>query len=128
PSLVGLVFGIIGKDEYVKDYTEIIESYLALESVKEIYIMSPTPVFMHKGEEPYGISIELVATVIHDTAKELAEKLNLKYIDLYEIFEDKGNLFSDGAHPNAEGARIIAERIFANLRGDPYYPQPEDIG
>lgn len=104
-----------GKEAYVKDYTEIIKSYLALESVKEVVIMSPPAVFERNGKEPYGINIELVATVIHDVAKELAEALNLKYIDLYETFQDKEALFVDGAHPNREGAKLIAEKVYGVL-------------
>ncbi len=105
-----------GKDSYVADYTEIIESYLALESVKSVYIMSPTPVWMKHGRAPYGINIELVATVIHDVAKELSIQLGLNYIDLYEVFADKGNMFSDGAHPNAEGASLIAKTVYEKMQ------------
>lgn len=104
-----------GKEVYVRDYTEIIQSYLALESVKKVCIMSPPPVFLHKGKAPYGIDIELVATVIHDVAKELAEKMNLNYIDLYEVFRDKGDLFVDGAHPDKEGAKIIAATVYDSI-------------
>ncbi|MCM1306664.1 MAG: GDSL-type esterase/lipase family protein [Bacteroides sp.] len=100
-----------GKDAYVDDYKEIIESYLALESVESMIIMSPTPVWLKNGKRPYGINIDLVATDVRLTARELAEEYGLGYIDLYEIFEDKSDLFKDGAHPSAAGARMIATAV-----------------
>lgn len=100
-----------GRENLVKDYSEIIESYLALDSVEKMIIMSPTPVWPRNGKVHYGLNIELIATDVHDAAHELAVKYGLGYIDLYEIFEDKGNLFKDGAHPNADGARIIAQTL-----------------
>lgn len=100
-----------GKESLIEDYAEIIESYLALESLEKMIIMSPTPVWERNGKVHYGLNKELIATDVHDAAKELAERFGLGYIDLYEIFEDKGGLFKDGAHPNAEGARIIAQTV-----------------
>jgi len=106
------------KDAYLADYEKIIKSYLELESVKEVYIMSPTPVFKVDGKEPYNINTEIVANEIYHTARELAEKLNLNYIDLFTIFKDRAELFKDGAHPNAEGAKIIAETVRAAFFGE----------
>lgn len=100
-----------GKEAFKDDYKKIIKSYTALDSVRKVFIMSPTPVFLKDGKAPYGINIELVATDVHDVAKELASEMNLFYIDLYKIFEDRQNLFKDGAHPNAEGAGIIAKEV-----------------
>lgn len=104
-----------GKEAYKEDYKNIVESYLALDSVKKIIIMSPTPVWLKRGKEPYGINIELIATDIYDTAKELADELDLEYIDLFNLFADKGDMFKDGAHPDADGAKIIAETVRAAI-------------
>lgn len=101
-----------GKEAYKNDYRKIIKSYLDLESVQELWIMAPTPVF----EEPYGISDERIKNDLRETAIELSVELNTGYIDLYELFEGKPHLFSDGAHPKAEGASIIANAVYERIR------------
>ena len=107
-----------GKEHLASDYAEIIKSYLALDSVKKMIIMSPTPVWAKNGKVHYGLNVDLIATDVHDVAKELAEQFGLGYIDLYEIFEDKGGLFKDGAHPNAAGAKIIAQTLRDYMGGN----------
>lgn len=104
-----------GKEHLAKEYSEIIESYLALDSVEKMIIMSPTPVWERNGKVNYGLNKELIATDVHDAAKELAEQFGLEYIDLYEIFEDKGSMFKDGAHPSAEGAKLIAQTVYNQI-------------
>ncbi len=74
--------------------------------------MTPSPVWTVKGKEPYGISPEVISDQIVPAVEEIAERLNLKLIDLYGIFEDKPHLFKDGAHPNAEGAGMIASAVY----------------
>lgn len=101
-----------GKEEYVKDYKAIVKSYLDLESVKEVYIMSPPPVWERKGKAPYNISTEIVSGDIYYAAQEIAEEFDLNYIDLHSLFADKEYMFKDGAHPNADGAKLIAQTVY----------------
>lgn len=106
-----------GKEAYINDYRKIIKSYLDLDSVEKVYIMAPTPIFNVNGKPPYGISDELIKNDLRPVAQTLAGELKLGYIDLYTPFEGKPNLFSDGAHPTAEGAAIIAKIVFDTLQG-----------
>ena len=64
---------------------------------------------------PYGISDERIKNDLRETAIELSVELNTGYIDLYELFEGKPHLFSDGAHPKAEGASIIANAVYERI-------------
>lgn len=43
---------------------------------------------------------------------EIAEEEHIEVIDLYKTFGSKPGLFSDGVHPNPEGARLIAETVY----------------
>ena len=104
-----------GVEDYVADYKAVIASYLRLESVEQIYIMSPPPAFRVHGKNPYNINPELLETVVRDAVVDIAEELGLNYIDLYGLFEGKKNLFVDGAHPTAEGAKMIAQTVYASL-------------
>ena len=101
-----------GKDKYIEEYTQIINSYLALDSVKKLYIMAPSPVWEVNGKPPYDIDPQIISGEIVPAVKEIAKKLNLELIDLHSIFEDKSHLFKDGAHPNAEGAGLIASAVY----------------
>jgi hypothetical protein len=47
----------------------------------------------------------------------VAELRDVGLIDVYTPFEHSGHLFPDGIHPNAEGARLIAELIAATILG-----------
>ena len=43
---------------------------------------------------------------------EIAEEEHIEVINLYKTFGSKPGLFSDGVHPNPEGARLIAETVY----------------
>ena len=47
---------------------------------------------------------------------EIAEEEHIEVIDLYKTFGSKPGLFSDGVHPNQEGARLIAETVYQMVR------------
>lgn len=104
-----------GKESFKNDYRQIINSYLELDSVMKVYIMLPPPVFNINGKAPYGLDSSLIKTDLRDAIRELITELKLDSIDLYGIFEDKANLFKDGAHPNAEGAERIAREVMGTM-------------
>lgn len=104
-----------GVEDYVADYKAIIASYLRLDSVEKIYILSPPPAFQVYGKNPYNINPTLLETVVRGAVAEIAEELGLHYIDLYGVFEGKKNLFVDGAHPTAKGAKMIAETVYGAM-------------
>ena len=101
-----------GLDDYVEDYKAIITSYMRLESVEKIYIMSPPPAFRVNGKNPYNINPELLRDVVRDAVVQIAAEFELIYIDMYAVFEDKAGLFVDGAHPNAKGAKLMAQTVY----------------
>ncbi|MDE5601442.1 MAG: hypothetical protein K2J16_02985 [Clostridia bacterium] len=106
-----------GKESYINDYKKIIQSYLDLESVEKVVIMAPPPVFEYKGKAPFGIDNELIKNDLNSAAKTLEREMSLSgIIDLYEMFDGKPELFSDGAHPTKEGAVMIAERVYAEIK------------
>ena len=43
--------------------------------------------------------------------KEVARRTELPLIDLYAVLKDDGDKFPDGVHPNAAGAKRIAEAV-----------------
>jgi acyl-CoA thioesterase-1 len=55
---------------------------------------------------------------VHDLYPDLAKQFNLTLIPFFlkEVFTTPAMLQSDGTHPNAKGARLVAESVFRSLK------------
>ena len=101
------------KDDFAGDYLEIIHTFQALDSKPRIYVCRPVPLFRDRGKE-YDTDKILTDEVILKI-NSVATGQHLPIIDLYAPFEGKSALFPDGVHPNAKGARIMAETVYTKL-------------
>lgn len=99
------------KDNFISDYKALVESYVNLPCKPQVYLMVPPPVFEVDGKVKYDIQKDIIADEIVPAIKQTAKETGLECIDLYEIFEGKEQLFSDGCHPTATGAKIIAATV-----------------
>jgi len=72
-------------------------------------------VFEAGGKVKYHIEKDTIAKEIVPLTKKLAKEIGVPCIDLYTIFEEKPQLFSDGCHPTAAGAKIIADTVRTQL-------------
>jgi lysophospholipase L1-like esterase len=120
PDIVVIMFGTNdskpinwkGKDAFKKDYAGLIDSYLALPSSPEIYILAPPPAFAFNGIIKFTINGSLIDGEIHQAVLELAQEKGLRFIDMHAVFEGKEEYFPDGIHPNKEGAKIFAYTVY----------------
>ncbi len=98
-------------DDYVANYIDMIDTFLALPNEPHVWICNPVPAF----SEAFTIS----PTVIHDEIlpmiDEIATQTGAPVLDLYTAMEGYADLFPDGIHPDAEGAGIMAEYIASYL-------------
>jgi len=101
------------KDEFVSDYLYLIDSFAQLSSNPEIWICKPVPVYSELG----GITDTIVQNEIVPLIDEIAQQRDVQVIDLFTALSGKSDLFSDGVHPNAQGAKLIAETIVQILTG-----------
>ena len=101
------------KDEYVGDYIDLIEQFQALEANPKIWICYPVPAY----PERWGISDKVITEEIMPLIDEIADKTDIPIIDLYSALSDKAEMFPDLIHPNAEGAKLMAEAICHALTG-----------
>ena len=106
------------KENFIKDYKTLVESYQNLPNQPRGYVMAPPPVFEVGGKVKYNIDQEVIAKEIVPLTKQLAKESGVPCIDVYAIFEDKPELFSDGCHPTAAGAKIIADTVRTQLSKD----------
>ncbi|MBE6818880.1 MAG: hypothetical protein E7517_06975 [Ruminococcaceae bacterium] len=103
------------KDNFMKDYKALVESYQNLPNHPKVIVMAPPPVFEAGGKVKYHIEKDTIAKEIVPLTKKLAKEIGVPCIDLYTIFEEKPQLFSDGCHPTAAGAKIIADTVRTQL-------------
>ena len=99
-------------DEFEADYKKLIESFQALESKPKVYLLLPVPAY--KGN--FGITEKVVAGEVKPKIEAVAKDLKLPVIDLYTALNAKPELFPDQIHPNAAGAKLIAETIATTLK------------
>lgn len=95
-------------DNFIDDYTMIINNIRALNSEPKIFIVKPPPIFNNTYELNSTNFVEGVLPRI----EQVANALGLPIIDVYTPLINHPEYFPDGVHPNAEGAKIIANIIY----------------
>lgn len=97
---------------FVADYLQLVNAFKDLSSNPEIWIVLPPPIFGDKGGT---ISPEYYTQTLIPLIKEVANQTNLPTVDVYSALLDSSEHFPDGLHPNSEGAKLIAEEIYATI-------------
>ena len=98
--------------EYVADYIEMIQEFKNLESQPQIWICEPVPVY----KDDYGIRASVVDEEILPAIKSIKKAEKVKAIRLYKALSNKAEMFPDGIHPDAAGARVMAETIAKKIK------------
>jgi acyl-CoA thioesterase I len=99
-------------DQYQADYRAMVQHFKNLESQPEIWVCLPAPVF----EDRFGITASVVDEEVLPAIRQMKKKEKVRLINLYRALQKKSELFPDGVHPNAEGAKIIAETIAKEIQ------------
>jgi len=92
------------KDEFEKDYNEMISNFQQLKSKPKIYIGLPPPVIKNR----WGIQKEIVEGVLLEILEKIALENNLEIIDFYSMLKNMNSMIPDNIHPNADGAERMA--------------------
>ncbi|MCK3685562.1 GDSL-type esterase/lipase family protein [Maribellus sp. YY47] len=95
-------------DGFVDDYKKLISSFKQLPSHPRIVLLSPVPAFV---EGDRGITASVIRDNILPKVRQVAFETGTEIVNLYNLFIDSPTLFTDGIHPSAEGATIIAQRV-----------------
>ena len=110
----------INIEAYIHDYREMLVHYRSLPSNPVVYVMTPPRMFLVRGKTVvyYKMSNEVIDTMAR-AIKILAEEENIKVIDINAATTSHPECFwLDGVHPNAAGARIIAETVYEEILGN----------
>ena len=109
------------KGEFVGDYEALIDSYAALPSHPKIYLNLCPPA----GTNGYSIVGSVVENEVIPDIKQVAAAKGLPTIDVFDAFGGHNldqSLYgstADLVHPNAKGAQVIADTVYAALTAPP---------
>ena len=98
-------------DDFAKDATALVESFRKLDSKPTVYLCTPAPAY--KGN--FGITEKVVGGEVKPKIEAVAKELKLTVIDTHTALSDQPKLFPDQIHPNAAGAKLLAETVFKVL-------------
>lgn len=96
-------------------YNALLDDFSALESKPQIYVVIPTPAFPVDGTVKYDIDNEVIDSRVAPLMLGIAAARSLPAIDMHTVFGGRSDLFSDGCHPNREGAKLFAETVYAAI-------------
>jgi len=96
------------KDDFVSDYILLIDAFAELPSKPKIWICKPVPAF----SDNFGITNAVIKDEIIPMIDQIAELRDVEVIDLYTAMLNTSSMFPDGIHPNADGAKLMANAIF----------------
>lgn len=98
------------KDDFVKDYQQLIDSYRQLPSRPRIILLTPVRCYL---DSPDNINAPVITGGILPLIEQIAYDNQLEIINLNNIFgtEWRGELFPDRLHPSSIGAGVMARKI-----------------
>jgi lysophospholipase L1-like esterase len=107
------------KDEFAADAKALVQEFQNLPSKPTVYVCRPVPAFPGN----FGIRDEVIKNEVIPLLDQVAKETGARVIDLYGALADRADLVPDKVHPNAEGAKLMAEAvrmvITANERAKP---------
>ena len=106
--------------EFAADAEAMIARFAALPSRPRVFIAYPPPVIeMGFGAKDPGVK------ELQPVLKAVAEQTEVRLIDLYAPLAARPDCFTDGVHPNAAGAEVIARTVYKALASRaPVSPPP----
>ena len=104
-------WGKAGK-EYEADLRAMVTHFKSLPTKPTIYLCLPAPVYQTR----WGINEKTVKEGVIPVIRKVAKDEGLTVIDLYQALSGKPALFPDKIHPNAAGAKLMAQTIHTVLR------------
>lgn len=98
-------------NEFVKDYTSLINSFQALSSRPRMILITPATIF-RTGTDNRNRVLELELLPF---LKEVVATNDCELLDLYTPTKSLGSYFPDGVHPDIAGTELLAKMIYNYL-------------
>ncbi len=109
-----------GEEAFKEQYIALLDTYITEGNSPEIYLGIPAKAFYEDENQTSGLtSYDIQGDIVEEIGKivkEIAAERGYKYIDIYELTKDHPELFvSDLVHPNADGAKAIANEVYQRI-------------
>lgn len=101
-------------DIFRRDYRRLVESYLALPSSPRVVLIAPIPISLIKGVALLGVYPDTLETGVRPAIHGIGKEMGLQVVDLVDVFHG-GDYCIDGVHPQREGTRLMAEKIYQEV-------------
>jgi len=102
--------------EFNADYQALINSFKAANPKAKVWICLLSPIF---DRHPRFVSgTRDWHRAIQQHIRTIAVGLNVGLIDIFSPLCHRPDLFPDALHPNAEGAKILAQTVYSSITGD----------
>ena len=99
------------RGDFEKDLNEMTDAFQSLPSQPKILLCTPPPLFgFLRSVQQAALEREIVPVI-----QRVAAARQMPLVDLQTALARSPELFPDGCHPNAAGAKQIAEAVFQNL-------------
>lgn len=104
------------RDDFIKDYISLIDSFKSVNSDARIIIAGITPIW---DRHPRFLSgTKVWQDEIRDKIHVVADILDVEFIDFYSVLHNYPFMFPDAIHPNEEGASILAKTVCSAITGN----------
>jgi len=100
------------KSYFIRDYKSLLTSFKIANPKVVIFVCLPVPAF----GDAFNIRDKVIKEEILPLVKIVASEEKVGLINLYDPFLNLGELFPDKIHPNAKGAKKIAELVFDSIK------------
>ena len=102
---------------FESDLAELIDMYRNLPSAPKVYVATPLPAYEDgSGKVRYNIQPDVIRNEILPIVQRVTAQTGAEGIDLFSVFDGKRELYSDGLHPTAEGAALLAQTVYNAIR------------
>jgi len=99
-------------DEYEADLLAMVTHFQKLPSKSFIYLYLPGPVYQTR----WSINEKTVKESVMPIIRKVAKDTKLPVIDIHKALSGKPEMFPDKIHPNAMGAKLMAQTILLALK------------
>lgn len=108
-------------ETFKKEYLSLLDTYITDENSPEIYLGIPAKAFYEDKSQTEGITTyDIQPNLVDEIAeiiKGIAAERGYKYIDIYSLTAENPQWFeADFVHPNADGAKAIANEVYENIK------------
>jgi alpha-L-fucosidase 2 len=108
------------KAEFAPDLRWFIDTLLTISPKPRIILCTPIPAWKDgSGNDPYGISGDVIKNEIIPIIKQVAQEKGLALLDLHTPYLPYQKLTPDGVHPNAAGLDTLAHILYRAFKAIP---------